>query len=275
VAAAAFCPFEPDAFMTAGRDSMRCYRLVGGALRGMSVRRTGGAGPLGPPAAAPRGGPELPAQAALLPGTAPAGAAAGPNVFTAIAFEAGVAAGQAARSFAFVGSAAGVVFQVDYPRRCVVAAYGCHLGAINALAVGEGLAVTASDDRRAGGRATGQQACCLCMLAWGASPAACDRKALIPKPRTGPKCQHALPSSTAPSHTRFLRVWPLDFRAYLLEAEHDAPLAAAAIGPGGLRVAAGCEGGTVGVLDMAAQRYATAARSHTGRVLAAAAHPTR
>lgn len=42
VRCASFCPFEADSFMTAGRDSMRCYRLAhGGDIRGMSVRRTG------------------------------------------------------------------------------------------------------------------------------------------------------------------------------------------------------------------------------------------
>jgi hypothetical protein len=93
----------------------------------MSVRRTGGAGPLdGPHAGAaaaslrdPSGREPAPAAAvAWLPGTAAPGSAAGPNIFTAIAYETGAAAGQLSRRFAFVGSAAGVVFQVDYPR-CV------------------------------------------------------------------------------------------------------------------------------------------------------------
>jgi hypothetical protein len=131
VCAAAFCPFEPDAFMTAGRDSIRCYRLHHGELRGMSVRRTGGAGPLASSPASP--GSQAPTKSSsavvaaghqrqkeqqllLLPGTAPAGAAAGPNIFTVITYDSSVAAGQAARRFAFVGSASGCVFQVDYSR---------------------------------------------------------------------------------------------------------------------------------------------------------------
>jgi hypothetical protein len=109
VRAASFCPFEPDAFMTAGRDSIRCWRLAkGGRVRGMSVRRTGGAGPLG---RAGGGGAE-----AVIGGTAAPGAAAGPNIFTAIAYECGPAAAQVARRYAFVASAAGTVFQVDYDR---------------------------------------------------------------------------------------------------------------------------------------------------------------
>jgi hypothetical protein len=33
-----FSPFEPDTFLSAGRDSVRSYRLKGGALRGISVK---------------------------------------------------------------------------------------------------------------------------------------------------------------------------------------------------------------------------------------------
>jgi hypothetical protein len=33
-----FSPFEPDTFLSAGRDSVRTYRLKGGSLRGISVR---------------------------------------------------------------------------------------------------------------------------------------------------------------------------------------------------------------------------------------------
>eukprot|EP00775_Hariotina_reticulata_P002580 gene2580-2882_t len=33
-----FSPFEPDHFVTAGRDSVRCYRLKTGRLRGISVQ---------------------------------------------------------------------------------------------------------------------------------------------------------------------------------------------------------------------------------------------
>jgi hypothetical protein len=33
-----FSPFEPDTFLSAGRDSVRTYRLKGGSLRGISVK---------------------------------------------------------------------------------------------------------------------------------------------------------------------------------------------------------------------------------------------
>lgn len=134
VRTASFCPFDPGAFLTAGRDALRAYRLHNRALRGMSIRRSGGAGPLGEAtktgsaaasqgvpgavASSPRKGASATAaaEAPELPGTAPRGAALGPNIFTAVAWEAGPAAAQAGRRFAFAGSAAGVVFQVDYAR---------------------------------------------------------------------------------------------------------------------------------------------------------------
>lgn len=80
----------------------------------------------------------------------------------------------------------------------------------------------------------------------------------------------AAPAKTA-APSSFLRVWPLDFTSYLLEAEHDSPATCAALAPGGLRVAAGCEDGALGVLDIASHRYASALRSHCGAVLAVAA----
>ena len=35
---AKFSPFEPDKFMTVGRDSIRLYRIKNGALRGLSIQ---------------------------------------------------------------------------------------------------------------------------------------------------------------------------------------------------------------------------------------------
>lgn len=75
----------------------------------------GGPGPLGAPSISETTRGTSPMQTELR-GTAAAGAAVGPNIFTAIAYETGAAAGQVARRHAFVASAAGTVFQVDYPR---------------------------------------------------------------------------------------------------------------------------------------------------------------
>jgi WD repeat-containing protein 90 len=35
---AKFSPYEPDKFMTAGRDSIRLYRIKNGTLRGLSIQ---------------------------------------------------------------------------------------------------------------------------------------------------------------------------------------------------------------------------------------------
>jgi hypothetical protein len=95
------------------------------------------------------------------------------------------------------------------------------------------------------------------------------------KPSCRRRCAGPPPPLPPPRTPRLLRVWPLDFRSYLLEAEHDAPASAAALSPCGLRVAVGCEDGALGVLDLGARRYATAVRSHCGCVNAAVAHPDR
>lgn len=33
-----FSPFEPDQFVSAGRDNIRCYRLKGQEIRGISIK---------------------------------------------------------------------------------------------------------------------------------------------------------------------------------------------------------------------------------------------
>lgn len=147
-------------------------------------------------------------------------------------------------------------------RRCVVAAYQAHGGAINALAIGEGVAVTAGDDRCA--RARSIQRRTDWVAQWECGP-----PALL-----WPSRAHPLPNKPPPPRS-FLRLWPLDFSSYLLEAEHDAPPTAAALGPGGLSVAVGCEDGSLGVVEVGSRRYAAAVRSHTGAVAAAAAHASR
>ncbi len=70
-------------------------------------------------------------------------------------------------------------------------------------------------------------------------------------------------------------MWPLDFSAYLLEAEHEAPVTALALAPGGLDLAVGTEDGGVGRLDLATRQHHALLCSHYGAVTAVAAHPTR
>lgn len=72
---------------------------------------------------------------------------------------------------------------------------------------------------------------------------------------------------------RYLRVWPLDFSEFFVEVRYEAPLAASACSPDGLRVAATTDARAVGVLDISSRSYHTAARCHTGSILDIAVKP--
>jgi WD40 repeat protein len=99
--------------------------------------------------------------------------------------------------------------------------YQLHAASINSLSIGEGLALTASDDTT-------------------------------------------------------LRLWPLDFSSYLLEAQHEAPVTSACLGsPDGLLLVAGCEDGSLGQLDVVGRQHSSLLRSHCGAVLDVAVHPNR
>ncbi|KAF8065716.1 WDR90 [Scenedesmus sp. PABB004] len=199
----AFSPHAPATFLAAGRGSVRSFRVNGARLAGVSMRL------------------EVPLDAAgQVVGTATAAVARGPHLFTALAFDAGCAALALPRRYAYAATAAGAVLAVDLDRRAVVAVYQLHGGAVNALSVGEGLALTGSDDRTA-------------------------------------------------------RLWPLDFTAPLLEAEHEAPVTGVALCAGGLGVAAGCEDGLLGLLSLPGRSFAPLLRSHVGPITAVAAHAER
>jgi WD repeat-containing protein 90 len=75
------------------------------------------------------------------------------------------------------------------------------------------------------------------------------------------------------SSDRFLRVWPLDFSDYFLEAEHAAHVNALSVSGDCLRIAIGTNNGTVGVMDVATHGYRTVVRSHESIVLALAMDP--
>ena len=75
------------------------------------------------------------------------------------------------------------------------------------------------------------------------------------------------------SADKFLRVWPLDFSDYFLEAEHEGPVMSVAISVDGLKLAIGTSTGTLGTLDVASHMYKTLLRSHAGKVHACAVDP--
>eukprot|EP01033_Poteriospumella_lacustris_P008843 gene8843-6368_t len=61
-----------------------------------------------------------------------------------------------------------------------------------------------------------------------------------------------------------LRVWPLDFNDFLLEARHEGRITCLALPPGdkGHRLVIGTDAGTLGILDLPQHRYETMVRSH-------------
>ncbi len=68
---------------------------------------------------------QVPDKNGRIKGTAAASIALGPNIFTDIAYEGGMAAGQLAGQHVWVASAAGAVFQVNYARCAAVWAHEC------------------------------------------------------------------------------------------------------------------------------------------------------
>jgi WD40 repeat protein len=73
----------------------------------------------------------------------------------------------------------------------------------------------------------------------------------------------------------FIRVWPLDFSDFFLEAEHESPVLSVAISTDGLSLAVGTRNGSIGVMDMSTQKYKTIVRSHTSDVTSVALDPHR
>ena len=72
---------------------------------------------------------------------------------------------------------------------------------------------------------------------------------------------------------RKLRVWPLDFSAHFLEAEHEGAVTAIHASPDGLKLLIGTDSGTIGVLDVPTLKHATIVRSHTDIICGLAIDP--
>ncbi|XP_073345853.1 WD repeat-containing protein 90 [Pagrus major] len=69
------------------------------------------------------------------------------------------------------------------------------------------------------------------------------------------------------SEDGFLRLWPLDFSAVFLEAEHEGPVSVVSVSSDSLQVLAGTSTGNLGFLDVSSRGYNTLMRSHTDTVL--------
>lgn len=72
------------------------------------------------------------------------------------------------------------------------------------------------------------------------------------------------------SDDRYLRVWPLDFTDFFLEAQHEGAVSAVNVSPDGMKVLVGSCNGAIGILNIAEQRYDSLLRSHTQEVVAMA-----
>ena len=69
------------------------------------------------------------------------------------------------------------------------------------------------------------------------------------------------------SEDSFLRVWPLDFQEFFMEAQHEGTVNSVDVSPDGLKVVCGTMYGSIGILDKSNQAYKTLLRSHTGNIL--------
>ncbi|XP_049615382.1 WD repeat-containing protein 90 isoform X4 [Syngnathus scovelli] len=69
------------------------------------------------------------------------------------------------------------------------------------------------------------------------------------------------------SEDGFLRLWPLDFSAVVLEAEHEGPVSLVSVSSDSTRVLTATFTANLGFLDVSSRGYNTLMRSHTGAVL--------
>ncbi|XP_009951241.1 PREDICTED: WD repeat-containing protein 90, partial [Leptosomus discolor] len=70
------------------------------------------------------------------------------------------------------------------------------------------------------------------------------------------------------SEDGYMRLWPLDFSAVVLEAEHEAPVSSVCISPDSRKVLCTTATGNLGYLDIQSRDYNTLMRSHEDSVLA-------
>ena len=71
----------------------------------------------------------------------------------------------------------------------------------------------------------------------------------------------------------FLRMWPLDFSDYFLEASHEAPVSCLDVSYDGLQIVSGTVSGSIGVLDIANHQYSRVLRSHASLVKTVCCEP--
>ena len=75
------------------------------------------------------------------------------------------------------------------------------------------------------------------------------------------------------SDDAYVRVWPLDFSDYFLEAHHDASITSLDVSSDGLAIAIGTEMGAVGMLSVGDHTHHNVLRSHSNKVTGLAIDP--
>lgn len=75
------------------------------------------------------------------------------------------------------------------------------------------------------------------------------------------------------SEDGYLRVWPIDFSEFLIEAKHDSPVITIDIAFDALDIIIGTKNGSIGTLNIQSKQYKTLLRSPPGKVLDMAVHP--
>lgn len=65
----------------------------------------------------------------------------------------------------------------------------------------------------------------------------------------------------------YVRVWPLDFSDYYLEANHDIPINSLDISKDNMEIIVGTKSGIIGVLNISSHKHITLSRSHYEKVL--------
>jgi WD repeat-containing protein 90 len=69
------------------------------------------------------------------------------------------------------------------------------------------------------------------------------------------------------SQDQYIRVWPLDFSEFFLEAQHESIIIALDISLDGLKVACGTSANSLSILDLTTQNYKTLLRSHSDTIV--------
>ncbi|KAG2374703.1 hypothetical protein C9374_010447 [Naegleria lovaniensis] len=77
------------------------------------------------------------------------------------------------------------------------------------------------------------------------------------------------------SSDKYVRVWPLDFSDFFIEAELENAVMSVVTSKDGFKALIGDSNGSIGILEISSQKYRSVLRSHTKQVLDVASDPNR